>query len=73
MLSSSNDPFLNEATDAAKRSVSDPRVFLRYERALGTSIGTSERLLVAFTQALESLESFGVLATLDMWCERTDR
>ena len=72
VLSLSNDPFLNEATDAAKRSVSDPRVFLRFERALGPNIGTSERLLVAFTQALESLESFGVLATLDMWCERAD-
>lgn len=63
----SSDPFLDEARDVAARSVADPRAFLRYERALGPNIGGSDRLLVRFTAALDSLDRIGSLATLDEW------
>ena len=66
-LSLSHDPFLDEATAIARRSISDPRAFLKYERALGPNIGESSRLLDTFTEALSSLDRIGSLATLDVW------
>jgi mannitol 2-dehydrogenase len=66
-LALSNDPFLQEAVDVAKRSIADPRAFLHYERALGPNLGHSERLLETFAAALDSLDHHGSLATLDTW------
>lgn len=68
-LNLSGDPFLTEAAAIALASKSDPAIFLRYERALGPNIATSSRLIEMFTQALESIEANGALATLDAWCE----
>ncbi len=65
----SGDPFLTEATAIALASKSDPSIFLRYERALGPNVGHSARLAATFAEALDSLKSYGALATLDAWCE----
>ncbi len=67
-LALSHDPFLEEAMEIAQRSATEPQLFLRYERALGQKIGSSDRLLQSFTKALDSLETIGALATLDAWC-----
>ena len=67
-LALSNDPFLSEATEIAHRSVSNPRAFLAYERALGPELSKSDRLLDRFSAALESLAERGSLATLEAWC-----
>ena len=66
-LTLSNDPFLDEARGAAKASIDDPSVFLRYERALGSQMGQSNELLALFTDALDSLDRVGSLATLAAW------
>lgn len=67
----SHDPFLNEAIEVAKRSASNPAVFLNYERALGSKIGASDRLLASFTEALGDLDRDGSLVTLQRWGNRS--
>lgn len=66
-LTLAKDPFLAQATDAARRSVIDPAAFLRYERALGPNLATSPRLVAMFSEALRDLERLGSLATLGKW------
>jgi mannitol 2-dehydrogenase len=66
-LSLSHDPFLQEARQAAERSVHDPRAFLHYEKGLGPNLAKSDRLLEVFTEALHSMDNIGSLATLDQW------
>ena len=61
------DPYLDQATDAARRSVTDPAAFLRYERALGPNLATSPRLVALFSDALHDLDRLGSLATLAKW------
>jgi mannitol 2-dehydrogenase len=66
-LNLAHDPFLADAVDAAVASREDPRRFLQYGRALGSRLADSERLVETFTDALDSLERFGSLATLAAW------
>jgi mannitol 2-dehydrogenase len=66
-LALSGDPFLEEARSVALASIEDPARFLRYERALGSRMGTSAELLRLFTEALDSLDRVGSMATLDAW------
>ena len=63
----SGDPFLAEATSFALRSKTDPTAFLHYERALGPNLASSVRLGEVFTEALNELDTFGSLGTLDRW------
>ncbi len=63
----SHDPNLDEARDAALRSALRPAAFLEYTRVFGDDFRRSDRLVGRFTDALQSLEESGSLATLDAW------
>ncbi len=66
-LTLSFDPYLDEAVDLARRSVTDPRIFLGYERAFGPNLVKSPRLLDTFSSALSDLDQYGSLVTLQRW------
>ncbi len=71
-LTLSHDPFLAEAVEAANRSTRDSRAFLAYERGLGPHLQQSTRLLDRFTSALNDLEQYGSLKTIEMWTSRSN-
>jgi mannitol 2-dehydrogenase len=68
-LTLAHDPFLADAVDAAMASREEPRRFMGYSRALGTRLGDSDRLVETFSDALDSLERVGSLATLAAWTQ----
>ena len=66
----SNDPYLDEAREAALASKSSPRKFLTYRRVFGDSLSMSDRLNERFDAAMHSLTAHGALMTLEQWTPR---
>jgi mannitol 2-dehydrogenase len=63
----SADPRLEQAQAFAEASRSDPAAFLGFSEVFGSRIPVDPAFRPAFVEALESIRSSGVHATLDRW------